>query len=90
VEDELPVVQRERTGALGGRNGLVMGPLGCATKGQKEIDLPQSTRIAEGRGEALSFTQIGHDTLLLPRRRECIAQGQAQVDRLLAGVACLW
>jgi hypothetical protein len=56
---------------------------------QKERDLCQPTRVVEGCREGLGLAQQRQDTPKVARRQERRAQGQPQIDRLLACVALL-
>ena len=55
--------------------------------GQKERDLSQPTRVIEGRREGLGLAQIRQDTPKVARRKERRAQGEPEIDGLLARVA---
>jgi hypothetical protein len=57
---------------------------------KKEQHVSQTTRIAQGDSKGLGLLQIGQDTLKVPRWRERRAQGEPEVDGLLAHIVCLW
>jgi hypothetical protein len=58
--------------------------------GQKARDLPQSTRVVEGRSKGLSLVQVCQDTPKVTRRHEHRAQGESKVDGLLVCDTRLW
>ena len=53
-------------------------------------DLSQATRIVEGFGEGLGLAQICQDTPQVARRKERCAQGESDIDGLLARLTVLW
>ena len=50
-------------------------------------DLSQPTRVVEGRREGLGLAQIRQDTPKIAERPERRAQGESEIDGLLARVA---
>ena len=56
---------------------------------RKTSDLPQPTRVVEGRREGLGLAQIRQDTPRVARWEERRAQGEPEIDGLLARVARL-
>ena len=54
---------------------------------RKSRDLSQPTRVVEGRREGLGLAQIRQDTPKVARRQERRAQGEPEIDGLLARVA---
>ena len=84
VQDALPTGGGERQGALAGGDGLVIRAHGAEMDGQKDRDLSQPTRVVEGRCEGLGLAQIRQDTPKVARRQERRAQGEPEIDGLLA------
>ena len=87
VQDDIPAGRGEREGALGGGDGLVIRAHEAEMVCQKDRDLSQPPRVVEGRGEGLGLAQIRQDTPKVARRPERRAQGEPEVDGLLARVA---
>jgi hypothetical protein len=75
---------------LGSRNGLIIRTHGDTRGCQKDRDLGQPTRIAEGRGQGLGCAQTRQRPHEVARRPERRAQGEPEIDGLLACVARLW
>src|SRR5216683_3089639 len=86
VQADVPTGRREREGALAGGDGLIIGPSVVAIDRLKDEDLPQPTRIIEGRGAGFSLAEIGQDTPMVAGRQERRAQGKPEIDSLLACV----
>jgi hypothetical protein len=57
--------------------------------GQKARDLSQATRVSEGLGQGFGLAQTRQDTPTVVRRLERHAQGESEIDGLLARVPCL-
>src|ERR1043166_7509682 len=89
LQDDFPAGRGEHEGALGGSDGLVIRPPEKKIVGQKERDLSQPTRVIEGLREGLRFTQVRQDTLQVACRQERRAQGESEIDGLLARAARL-
>ena len=85
VQDALPAGRGEGEGLLGSGNGLIIGPPGVEMEGQKARDLSQAMRVVEGGRERLGLAQHRQDPLQSAERAERRAQGEAEVDGLLAG-----
>jgi hypothetical protein len=90
LEDNLPTGDGERQGALAGGDGLVMRAHDIEVVCQKERDLSEPTRVIEGRREGFGLAQQCQDTAKVARWHERIAQGEPQIDGLLARVTRLW
>ena len=58
--------------------------------GQKAQNLPQPTRVVEGHREGLGLAQICQDVPTVAERTERRAQGEPEIDGLLACVTLLW
>jgi hypothetical protein len=56
---------------------------------QKVRDLPQPTRVVEGRREGLGLVQKRQNTPIIAERAERCAQGEPEIDALLACIALL-
>jgi hypothetical protein len=84
VQNNFPAGRREGEGALGTGDGLVMRTPVAEMEGQKERDLSLPMRVFEGRCKSLGLTQTRQDTPKGARRKERIAQGEPEVDGLLA------
>ena len=89
VQDDVPVGCSEREGTLGGGDGLVIRTHVAEMDGQKARDVSQPTMIVEGHSQGLGLAQSRQDTLRVARRQERRAQGEAEIDGLLARVTLL-
>ena len=87
VQDDLPGGRGERQGTLSGGNGLVMRAYELEMACQKDRDLSQPTRVNKGCCEGLGLTQRRQHTPRVARRKERCAQGEPEIDGLLARVA---
>jgi hypothetical protein len=90
MQDSIPTGCSEYEGTLGGSDGLVIRAPLPELDGQKARDLPQPTRVVKGRCESLGLAQICQDAPRVAERVMCRAQGEPEVDGLLACVARLW
>ena len=87
VQDDIPAGRGERQGALAGGDGLVIRAHVAEMACQKDRDLSQPTRVVEGLSEGLGLAQIRQDAPQVARRMERRAQGEPEIDGLLARVA---
>src|SRR5262249_22119610 len=89
LQGDLPTGRREREGALGSGDGLVIGThtvkMGC----QPARDLSQPTWVVEGLGEGLGLAQHRQNTPQVARRSERRAQDEPEINGLLARITCL-
>ena len=89
VQDDIPAGRGERKGALGGGDGLVICPHEAEIDRQRDRDLSQPTRVVEGHCEGFGLAQNRQETPQVAGQLERRAQGEPEIDGLLARVACL-
>src|SRR5262249_20725772 len=90
LQDDILASRGEREGALGGGDRLVIGAHTAEMDGKIDGDLSQPTRVVEGLGEGLGLAQSHQDMLSVARRPERRAQGEAEINGLLAHVTLRW
>src|SRR4030095_13355619 len=86
MQDDLPTGRGEREGALGGSDGLVIRAHEVAMERESDRDLSQPTRVVEGYREGLGLAQICHSVPQVATWVERRAQGEPEIDGLLARV----
>src|SRR5437870_1930387 len=89
LQDNILASRGEREGALGSGNRLFMLTHLVEIVCQKEQDPSQPLRVGEGFSEGLGLTQTRQNTLKIAEREERRAQGEAEIDGLLACVVRL-
>src|SRR6516162_3403398 len=89
VQGDLPAGRGKCEGTLGSGAALRIRAPDVEMDGQKDRDLSQSTRVVEGRRQGLGFVQSRQDTPKVAGRQERRAQGEPEIDGLLARVALL-
>ena len=82
----IPASCGKREGALGRGDRLVMLAYLVEMVCQKEHDLSQPARVGERLGEGLGLAQTRQDAPQVAKRTKCRAQGEPQIDGLLACV----
>src|SRR5215831_19886903 len=81
--DDIPPSLRNRQGAVGSGDGLVMCAYEVEMDCLKDRDLLQSTRVVEGLREGLSLAEGRQITPHIADRAERRAQSEAEIDGLL-------
>ena len=89
LQDDIPTGRGERQGALGGGDGLVIRAHEEKWFDRKRETCPSRRGSSRAVGEGLGLAQLRQDAPKVARRQERRAQGEPEIDGLLARVARL-
>jgi hypothetical protein len=84
VRDAIAICRGQREGTLVGGDGLVVRAHDAEMVGQKARKLSQSARVVEGFRQGLGLAEQHQDPPKLAERAERRAQGEPEIDGLLA------